>query len=63
MMSSCIIAAQLVMFPIAAFGRTQGDQWGSKPVLLIGFVILPMGSPLYAVGRHPWLIAINCWMG
>ena len=42
MMSFCIIAAQLVMMPIALFAGRKADQWGRKPVLLIGFAILPV---------------------
>ncbi len=41
MMSSCIIAAQLIMLPVAlAVGRT-ADRLGRKPILLLGFAVLP----------------------
>ena len=49
MMSSCIVAAQLVMLPIALFAGRKADQWGRKPVLLIGFA---NGSSLHGVGRQ-----------
>jgi MFS family permease len=42
MMSSCIIAAQLIMLPVAlAVGRT-ADRIGRKPILLVGFAVLPV---------------------
>ena len=47
MMSSCIIAAQLIMLPIAlAVGRT-ADRIGRKPILLMGFAVLPIRAVLY----------------
>ena len=49
MMSSCIVAAQLVMLPIALFAGHKADQWGRKPVLLIGFAILPARALLYTL--------------
>lgn len=41
MMSGCIIAAQMIMLPIALFVGRTADSWGRKPILLIGFGILP----------------------
>jgi sugar phosphate permease len=60
MMSSCIIAAQLVMLPIALFAGRKADQWGRKPILLIGFVILPVRALLYTLSDDSaWLIAVQ----
>jgi len=60
MMSSCIIAAQLVMLPIALFAGQKADQWGRKPVLLIGFAILPIRALLYTFSNDAaWLIAVQ----
>ncbi len=42
MMSSCIIAAQMVMLPIALLVGRTADSWGRKPLFLIGFGILPI---------------------
>ena len=60
MMSSCIIAAQLIMLPVAlAVGRT-ADRIGRKPILLIGFAVLPVRALLYTVSDSaPWLIAVQ----
>ena len=60
MMSSCIIAAQLIMLPVAlAVGRT-ADRIGRKPILLVGFAVLPLRSLLYTVSDSaPWLIGVQ----
>ena len=60
MMSSCIIAAQLVMLPIALFAGRKADQWGRKPVLLIGFAVLPVRALLYTLSNDSdWLITVQ----
>jgi len=60
MMSSCIIAAQLVMLPIAlVVGRT-ADSWGRKPLFLIGFAILPIRAALYTLSDNSyWLLGVQ----
>ncbi len=60
MMSSCIIAAQLIMLPVAlAVGRT-ADRVGRKPILLIGFAVLPVRALLYTLSDSaPWLIGVQ----
>jgi MFS family permease len=60
MMSSCIIAAQLVMLPIALIAGRKADQWGRKPILLVGFAILPVRAILYTFSDgSAWLIAVQ----
>jgi predicted MFS family arabinose efflux permease len=60
MMSSCIVAAQLVMLPIALFAGRKADQWGRKPILLVGFAILPVRAILYTFSdSSAWLIAVQ----
>ena len=60
MMSSCIIAAQLIMLPVAlAVGRT-ADRFGRKPILLGGFAVLPVRALLYTFSDSaPWLIGVQ----
>jgi MFS family permease len=54
MMSACIIAAQLIMLPIAvAVGRT-ADRIGRKSILLIGFAVLPIRAVLYPLSDQAW---------
>ena len=60
MMSSCIVAAQLVMLPIALLVGHNADRWGRKPILLIGFGILPIRAVLYTLSNAaPWLIGVQ----
>jgi len=60
MMSSCIIAAQLIMLPVAlGVGRT-ADRIGRKPILLVGFAVLPVRALLYTLSDNAgWLIAVQ----
>ncbi len=54
MMSSCIIAAQMIMLPVAiAVGRT-ADRIGRKPILLLGFAVLPVRAVLYTLSDDAW---------
>ncbi|HJU20542.1 MAG TPA: MFS transporter, partial [Stellaceae bacterium] len=60
MMSACIIAAQAIMLPIALLVGATADRWGRKPILLIGFAILPVRAALYTVSdAGAWLIAVQ----
>jgi len=60
LMSSCIVAAQLVMLPVALFAGRKADEWGRKPVLLIGFAVLPVRALLYTLSDNSaWLIAVQ----
>ena len=60
MMSSCIIAAQLVMLPIALLVGRKADVWGRKPLFLAGFAILPIRAVLYTFsGNSFWLIGVQ----
>jgi MFS family permease len=47
MMSACIVAAQMVMLPIALLVGRKADVWGRKPLFLAGFAILPIRAVLY----------------
>lgn len=58
--AACIVAAQLVMVPAAWLVGTKADQWGRKPLLLAGFLILPLRGVLYTLSDDPyWLVAIQ----
>jgi MFS family permease len=60
MMSSCIIAAQLIMLPVALFVGRTADRLGRKPILLIGFAILPIRAVLYTFSNNAsWLIGVQ----
>ena len=55
-MSACIIAAQLVMVPVAALSGKFGERWGRKPVFLVGFAVLSLRGLLYTVSSHPFYV-------
>jgi MFS family permease len=60
LMSSCIVAAQLVMLPIALVVGKKAEDWGRKPILLAGFVILPIRALLYTLSDDaPWLVGVQ----
>jgi MFS family permease len=60
MMSACIIAAQLIMLPIALAVGRHADRIGRKPILLAGFAILPVRAVLYTLSDDPaWLIGVQ----
>lgn len=58
--SACIVAAQLVMVPVAWLVGIKADVWGRKPLLLAGFMILPVRGVLYTLSNDPyWLVAVQ----
>ncbi|HVJ55268.1 MAG TPA: MFS transporter [Aliidongia sp.] len=60
MMSACIVAAQLVMLPIALLVGRTADRWGRKPLFLAGFAILPIRAVLYTMSDETaWLIGVQ----
>ena len=64
MMSSCIIAAQMIMLPIALLVGSKADTWGRKPLFLVGFGILPIRAFLYTLSDDSaWLIAVQLMDG
>lgn len=60
MMSTCIVAAQLVMLPFALLVGRTADTWGRKPLFLLGFAILPVRAVLYTFSDNSfWLIGVQ----
>jgi MFS family permease len=60
MMSACIVAAQLVMLPIALLVGRTADTWGRKPLFLAGFAVLPVRAVLYTFSDNSaWLIGVQ----
>ena len=60
MMSACIIAAQMVMLPIALLVGRTADTWGRKPLFLAGFAVLPLRAVLYTLSDNSfWLISVQ----
>ena len=52
--AACIVAAQLVMVPIALIAGRKADTWGTKPIFLVGFAFLCLRGVLYTLSSDPW---------
>jgi MFS family permease len=60
MMSACIVAAQMVMLPIAVLVGRTADTWGRKPLFLAGFAVLPLRAVLYTLSDNSlWLVGVQ----
>jgi MFS family permease len=60
MMSACIVAAQLVMLPIALLVGRTADTWGRKPLFIAAFAVLPIRAVLYTFSDNSfWLIGVQ----
>lgn len=60
LMSACIVAAQLVMIPVAALTGLRAGAWGRKPFLIAGFVILAARGALYTLSDDRyWLVGVQ----
>ncbi|WP_428376086.1 MFS transporter [Lichenicoccus sp.] len=52
-MAACIVAAQIVMVPVALLAGRRADAWGRKRLFLAGFAALAIRGLLYTVVRDP----------
>jgi predicted MFS family arabinose efflux permease len=60
LMSACIVAAQLVMVPMAMLVGAKADAWGRKPLLLLALLILPIRGCLYTLSDNAyWLVGVQ----
>ncbi|HEY7300779.1 MAG TPA: MFS transporter [Xanthobacteraceae bacterium] len=60
LMSACIVAAQIIMVPMAVLVGRKANRWGRKPLFLIGFLILPIRGMLYTLSDNPyWLVGVQ----
>ncbi len=58
--AACIVAAQLLMIPMAVLCGAKADRWGRKPLFLFAFSILPIRGLLYTLtDSSPALVAIQ----
>ena len=59
-MAACIVAAQVVMVPVALLVGRRADAWGRKRLFLAGFAALAIRGLLYTVVNEPsGIIAIQ----
>ena len=60
LMSACIVAAQVIMVPMAVLVGSKANRWGRKPLFLAGFLILPIRGVLYTFSDDPhWLVGVQ----
>jgi MFS family permease len=60
----CIVAAQLVMVPVAIVVGRKADQWGRKPIFLAAFGVLALRGVLFSLTENPYvLVAVQCLDG
>ncbi|WP_083671980.1 MFS transporter [Sphingomonas montana] len=52
--AACIVAAQLVMVPVAIVVGRNTERWGTKPIFLVAFAFLAARGALYTVSNDPW---------
>lgn len=52
--AACIVAAQLVMVPVAIVVGRNTERWGTKPIFLVAFGVLAARGALYTVSNDPW---------
>ncbi len=60
LMSACIVAAQIVMVPMAMLVGAKADEWGHKRFFLAALLVLPVRGALYTLSDHPvWLVGVQ----
>jgi MFS family permease len=60
LMSVCIIAAQIVMIPVAVLVGRKADRWGRKPIFAAALAVLAVRGALYPVSDNPyWLVSVQ----
>jgi MFS family permease len=52
----CIVAAQLVMVPVAVFVGAKADAIGRKPIFLAAFGVLAIRGVLYTLSDNPFYL-------
>jgi MFS family permease len=60
LMAACIVAAQVVMVPVAYLAGAKADSWGRKPIFVVGFAVLMARGFLYTLSDDShWLVAVQ----
>src|SRR5580700_4771580 len=58
LIAACIVVPQLVVAALSPWVGRQAEQWGRRPLLLIGFAALPIRGILFATVSNPWLLVV-----
>lgn len=60
LMSACIVAAQLVMVPVAVVVGRKADVWGRKPIFAVALAVLAFRGAMYPLSDDPaWLVGVQ----
>jgi MFS family permease len=60
LMSVCIIAAEMVMVPVAMLVGRKADIWGRKPIFAAALGVLAVRGALYPLSDNPyWLVSVQ----
>ena len=60
LMSVCIVAAQIVMVPVAMLVGRKADVWGRKPIFATALAVLALRGALYPISDNPyWLVSVQ----
>lgn len=60
LMSACIIAAQMVMVPVAMLVGRKAGSWGRKPIFAAALAVLTIRGALYPLSENPyWLVGVQ----
>ena len=60
LMSVCIIAAQIVMVPVAVVVGRKADIWGRKPIFAAALAVLAIRGALYPLSDNQyWLVSVQ----
>ena len=60
LMAACIVAAQVVMVPVAMLVGSKADTWGRKPLFLAGLAVLAVRGCLYPLSDSAtWLVGVQ----
>jgi len=60
LMAACIVAAQVVMIPVAVIVGRQADNWGRKPIFACALAVLILRGALYPLSDNPyWLVGVQ----
>ena len=60
LMSVCIVAAQMVMVPVAILVGRKADIWGRKPIFAVALAVLTLRGMLYPLSDNPyWLVSVQ----
>jgi predicted MFS family arabinose efflux permease len=60
LMSVCIVAAQVVMVPVAILVGRNADAWGRKPIFAAALAVLALRGALFPLSDNPyWLVGVQ----